>query len=352
MRSVATLAILLCGLQATPMRVPVDELLERYASGDFESAVRDTSKSYGLSDFYKAIRAQTGATKWINTGLAPLAEPATQAKRKLIVATFVLEVLDTAAVGPAGNWTVGQPPQILLEYACGLLRESETPLPAERRWHMAAMALIESAGAGPALDKHLGHASQRFSDEPRFVLATAIASELRTWPDRRGDDQLETDRDDAADRRKKYERAAAVPAVSAEAQLRWGVDEFRQNRTAAALTHFDEALKTPNGGAAPDSYVRYLAELFRGRTFDQRRNFADAVASYRAALAIVPRAQSAMIGLAAALVRVDQREEAARITNDMLGMAPSPADPWLFYGKADARFWPEWIKALRAEVVR
>ena len=76
----------------------------------------------------------------------------------------------------------------------------------------------------------------------------------------------------------------------------------------------------------------------------------DAVDAYRAALALYPRAQSAGLGLAIALMRLDRTTEAdetARSLRDGGAMTP---DPWLHYPRGDDRFAGRWIDSLRATV--
>ena len=129
--------------------------------------------------------------------------------------------------------------------------------------------------------------------------------------------------------------------------MRLGALHVRRGRVNDALEMFERAETRTR-----DRYVIYLARYFKGQALERASKPADAEAAYRAALATIPQAQSATIALAAVVAKQGRRSEAAQLVSAQLGTSPAPADPWLGYGAADDRFWPELIGRLRAEIQR
>jgi hypothetical protein len=356
--------------QTPPVTPPVTSALDRYASGDFQGAVQvltPTATDILIDEFRK------GTPAWLNAG-----GPDLPSHRRLVVAALVLELLlakqlSSDAVSPtptvrfrgipvftgttlaedewnraASLWDVGQSYQRLLEWACDLLR-ADVPQPAERIWDEASIALLEGVQAIDALDRHLPHLEPRFPDDSRFVLARAIAAESRTWPETR-DEAGQRALAKATTVPTLFEQAATRPDVRAEAQVRWGYYESRLNHPDAALQHFDQV----EPGA--DTFVAYLQHLLRGRAFEGVGREQDAMAEYLLAREAAPHAQTAALALAAALVRENQRTEAAAVVHDAV-TTPLPAvnladfDPWLMYGQADSRFWLPLVAQLHAAVM-
>ena len=56
------------------------------------------------------------------------------------------------------------------------------------------------------------------------------------------------------------------------------------------------------------------------------------------------------MALAAMLARQDRRTQAEALVEAHLSTRPPPADPWRTYAAGDARFLPELIARLRAEI--
>ena len=334
--------------------------LDLYASGRFDEAVNAFARTQVDDGFVDSVRRD--APVWVSA-----AAPPNRSRRRVAAAALLLELLQdqrSVRVGPPpatvlinGNayayggqrrdpkgWVPGHPYQRLLEAACGLLREEKIPLPAERIWHDAAIALVESLPEPDTLDRHLAHAEQRFPGDGRVTLARAVVAEQRTWPDTR-DDAGQRTLAKASMLPALFERAAARPDVRAEAEIRWGYYELRLKHADAALAHFDKA------EPGPDLFLTYLGHLLRGRALEQAGRVDDAVASYRLAHHDVPEAQSASLALSGALVRGNQRLEATAVAHDAVTTAVPGLDPWLEYGAGDRRLWPLHLAQLRAAVV-
>lgn len=343
--------------------VSVVDMLDRYAAGKFESVVAELAGDLNFATILKQLEEQGPA--WIDA-----AGPAAREKRRLVAATFALEAARVDAwyewkwivkqpyMGPAGegfqplNVLVWQPPPLLIEWACKLMRADETPRPIERWWHFAAIAVAQRSedphflvgdpgigrdvGGGEIINrqdeiKHLDHVSKRFPEEMRFVLAQGIARD-RVW------------RDDAT---KAYGALASDPEVGAEAMMRMGVMQFRMNRDADALKSLDRS-----DAMTRDPYIVYLSAFVRGQILESQERKDQARAAYRRAVQALPHGQAATLAFANNLFQDGRRAEAQELSGAMLAADPLPLDPWREYVHADDRFWPFFVGKLRAEILK
>ena len=325
-------------------------LFESYARGDYgtvEAVLKLVDNRFAFIDAIKR-----DAKTW--TRLPD--DPETAARRRLIVATVALEAVyrprPPATVFGLGTAT----PEViagpyanlhdLTEWACSLVRQNPIPGPAERLWHWLSLALLEDDAVHAPLEVHVRHALDRFPNEPRFILARAIAAELRTSPDERGRSPRDRDRNATDTLVARLEAAEAIDSVRPEASLRHAFLLLR--------------LGQPEAGCAAGrarrrlgrSFLIYLAWLFRGRALDALGRTDDAIAAYREAAVVVPHAQTADMALAAALAKQGRRSEAAAIALASLTSEAAIVDPWRMYGAADARVWRRIRDALRQELRR
>jgi tetratricopeptide (TPR) repeat protein len=383
---VATLsvAVVVCAVAGGATRAqtpPIAADLDGYLSGDFDRVLADVAAKKDFDGLLKDLAH--GGTAWVDGGKA-----ADRSRRELAAATFALEAarlasetlewkwvqsvnLNVPAGTPILSGIPGQsyhpPPAVwwktppkLLEWGCALLRREPTPSAAERLWQLAAVATADRAGdfefligspfeeRGNPQDEfeHLNHVIKRFPDEHRFALAQAIALEWRTWP--------------AGSRAFRYSRQSVVSspdaigafdhmskdeAIGAEASLRLGDLRLRLKRFDDALALFAHVEATTR-----DPYLVYLAHYFSAQAFEGKQQRAEAERAYRAALATVPRAQSATMALAAILFESDRRAEATALVETSVE-PNAPPDPWRGYGAADERFWPELQRRLHSEIV-
>jgi Ca-activated chloride channel homolog len=347
---------------ATPATIPsavstsIFEPLDRYERGDPGSRplLFDSVQAFWSS--FENLRKTAPA--WI------LADPSQQARRRLAMATYALDLINAnpfvVADGPtmrvadptlremAGDSlsALASPSASdVVEWACSVLREGR-PLPAERTWHVAAIAVLERFRGQSALESHIAHAENRFPNDPEWALARAVSQELQTWPDRRDEAEYRPPSGLTASRiAARFENAARFAATRQEAHLRWGYFELRRGRADAALTHFGQV------GEHGDAVLRYWLHLFKGRALERLGRLDEAIASYRLAFSDVPYAQSATTALAVALVANHQAGEAAALTNRMLSVQP-PLDPWSFYTFPATRFWQTLMSRLREAVKR
>jgi tetratricopeptide (TPR) repeat protein len=323
-------------------------LLDRYARGDFD---RVTTALESFPTFEPLLKdLEDHAAAWIAAGGA-----SDRARRELAAATFALEA---ARIGEWKAWktiqrvqveettysiTLWDPPALLVEWGCNLLRARPEPTEQEHLWHLAAMGVAERAEdfeflvGYRALPRsfltkvvdHVAHAIARFPSEPRFQLAYGIANEWNDPLTARGSfTSLQDDVDSGG-----------------EATLRLGAMTLRSGDAAGAM-----ALLTKTESLTRDPWVIYLARYFAGQAAERLDRRADALRFYRGALDVMPRAQSASVALASLLFRGGERTEASSVIQTMLADGVLAPDPWRGYADADDRFWPQLNAALRQEI--
>lgn len=310
-----------------------------------------------------------GLLRWLRANAATwsgAAGPADEHHRRFVLATFVLQLLNTeqdpflwfggGAVGSKpmdpGHWSAGfqshtydqpLPATELLQWAAAFLK-AEPSQPAERWWHLGAIALLEREHATEALSFEADSAHARFPSEDRYVLASAIAQEDLTWPQIRDGRALLVDPAVYVAIADRYREASTRESVKSEAELRMGFFELRRGHPDTALSHFAQV------GTPPDPVLRYWLGLFKGEALEESGHGVAAIASYEGAFKEAPYAQSAAFALAAALEHAHRAPEAAVLTSRTLTARPAPIDPWSIYTFPDIRFWPRVTQELRAAV--
>jgi tetratricopeptide (TPR) repeat protein len=325
------------------------DALTMYDAGEHASVVRALAAAAGRDGQALAALLRQDVPGWI-TADGPSEAP----RRRLVAATFVLEV---AHAGLDTQWETSRS---VTEWACELLRSAGPPTGPERQWHLAALALLQASfepggrGGGessPAVRAHLAHISRRFPGEPRIELARALLAEYDYWTLRMPGEWDQIDRNAPGDEPAAgrpipaLEAAAKHPANQAEASLRLGFLASRQGNLDRALAHLRAAAQ-----GADDPTRVYLAHLFTGWTHEKAGRPDDAVAAYRRALA-TQLALSAALALAVRLYAIDERDEADTVVAQALAARPIVPDPWKAYGYGDFRRWPDLIARLRAAVL-
>jgi hypothetical protein len=268
--------------------------------------------------------------------------------------------------------------------ASGVTGSSDVPEePFGRLWRRAAIGLLQRSGAPFMIDEHLdalaaaqGPVATDVALDPRLVLARAIAQERRCWdgrPDlarpgagvrnltrvagaervpgdpttaavRAEDERWRTCLDEAVAR---FDVAAAAADTRTEARVRGAWLLFQRSDALQALEWLDAA-----GSAGDDHELAYWGALIRGRVLDELERYQDAADAYAAALTLCPNAQSAGVGLALALFRLDRVAEADELARALRARTANVDDPWWIYPGGDQRFVDRWMAELRAEVLR
>ncbi len=247
----------------------------------------------------------------------------------------------------------------------------------EQKWHQIALALLQQHMFADYEEFYISalqaHATQRGSPilPPRFGLARGIAQEQRCWLSRISLDRAGDAADDVARAAGQQVRSGEGLAKSLirkqerEEQNCWGEATTRfvasfDTRDGGAEAHvraawtlyqlgkYTDALKAMDGAVIEgDSDVAYWAGLFRGRINDGLGRPADAERAYRAALVANPDAQSAGIGLALTLFKMNRDAEADAMGLLVRTKTSGTADPWWTYWAGDQRFIARWINEIR-----
>ena len=305
---------------------PIDAhaLIDAWASGRYEVLPAALNRPFAVENLRKALEKVRF-------------DPADRKRHEQAAALAVEAVQFAGAYHPAATFE-------LIEWGCRLLRRDSVATEAERLFHRGAVAVLEGM-TNPSVVTHAEHGLRRFPADPRFELARAVAVELQTFPDPEPSVRL-GQRDGTLFARlvDRLERAARFPEVRAEALARLGFAHLRDRHPERALAQLDHV-----PALTEDPWVLYLAHLFRGRALEALGRDDEAVEALRAAVAAVPGAQSAALALGAALLRTGAREEASAIAWASTAV-PAVADPWIGYGQADLRFWPQIRDRLREAV--
>lgn len=233
----------------------------------------------------------------------------------------------------------------LLERFAKLVQHPVEPEMGEAVWHYAAITLMQGTLRPELVERFATMAVARFPNEPRFLLAKAIAADQRTAiTQRRGGPMVNpatTQNLDAA--RALLEGAAKFPEVAAEAQVRLGYLLHRQGRHADAL----DVLEAVAAGPTPDRATQFLHQLFRGHTLMALNRDAEGIRAYRSALGVVPTAQSARVSLMHALFRRGDAALAEAEAERVQAETSNVFDPWWMYWQGQFRLYPQVIARLR-----
>lgn len=318
------------GAATRPARAGVvfslDEIAEAYGAGNYADADAALEGHPRLADLFRDL--ERSGSPWPGN---PHRE-----------AAFVLELAH------AGLHSQSRPVRDaavqLLDRERKLLRDplGLAPDPYERYWFWAAIMVLDAANLQGAGLSFVDSALARFPDEPRFVLARAFLSDQR-----RAFDTLSTTGPSLAlvqNVAELYDKAIAHESTANEARLRKARLLHRAGFEVDSLALLDATYDDPQ-----DLGLTYLRHLFRGQTLDGLGRHADATAEYRSAMALVPGAQSARVGLMAGLLRQGDRGSAEALAEGIQTAPADAMDPWWGYWLGDFRFYPDAIVRLREE---
>ena len=328
------------------VRSATGDALDRYLEGDYTRAIAFLQPLGG----FNVPQAQA----WINAKGSGAAD-----RRRLAAATMVLEY--TAA---RPNLS---PP--LIEWACEQLAKYPTPA-LEELWLRASIALIEGRQGWTILtgaaSSHLAHARERFPANASFKLAEAVSAEAAASDpsvrapaadrgmvfDQLSAQMLDVPPDGESTQSSTLKQASSAlealltdETVGAEARLRLGFIHLRLGQADLALQHLGQI-----DHARADTFLKYLGHLFAGWTLSRTGRTDDAVAAYRAALAVVPGARSATTLLTTLLVMNYRLAEAEAAADAAMTATETPDDPWRAYLLGDYRSYQSLIGQLREAV--
>ena len=142
----------------------------------------------------------------------------------------------------------------------------------------------------------------------------------------------------------RFEAATDDEETRDEARVRGGWLLFQLDRFPEALEWLDAA------APGDDRDLAFWKALFRARVLERLARPEDALSAYQAALTLSPSAQSAGVGQAILLMRLDRSQEAdarARALRASTDGNTIAADPWSIYWMGDNRFVDRWLDQLR-----
>jgi tetratricopeptide (TPR) repeat protein len=323
---------------AQQARSTLDLLLDAYAAGDTQILERTVTTNERFEKIRKELR-DDAADRWLK-------------EWRPITAVFFLD-LATVAVNrnflywldvlkEGRNFVVRRPTLI------GANPQEDA---FEIAWHKTSVALLEGVkrpdfvdeqGIAPLARRIVAVAPTDPAAAPRLVdpwieLARGFVEEQWTLLQK---GQLRQ-RGQAAIAH--YQAAAEHESTRAEALVRLGWTLVRLGRPADALVELDKF-----SNSTDDASLRYWNRLFRGRAFEVLDLSEDASREYRAALEIVPRAQTPTVALSVLELRRDQQERAFEYANDVRTAPARMTDPWWVYNEGDFRFFKQRMIELRA----
>jgi VWFA-related protein len=225
----------------------------------------------------------------------------------------------------------------------GLQRKDAAALEFCRDWWIVGLShqarrVVLSRAMDPPLA--LLRAHPRFNDHPDVALARGTVEEsligpesdgpfgsiINSWAISTPNGNFDGVFVQGAER--EYRRAIRDDPGQAEAQLRLGRLLFLVNRKREAESELSAAVKRAGNR---DPFVAYLAHLFQARLAETEGQVNSAISGYRAAIAVLPTAWTARIGLSQALIMNGREAEGWAIARSVLEDNDVVPDPWSFY---------------------
>jgi hypothetical protein len=305
----------------------VEKVIQAYEHADYTTAVAVTRQVADQTAFMRTIR--TAGDLWPAT-------PHREAVLTLELAQVVLSGHSSTATTAATDWLAAEG---------RLVRPTYGPDAFEHDWLATELDLVEGPVNPTLAQPFVAAALRRFPDDPHFLLASAIVADQR-WPLGTEIVMTATQADrQVADVLAKYEAVIAhveAPSVVAEARVRQAWLLHRVHQDSRALAQLDAVRD-----ADADPSIRFLRQLFRGHVRGAMGQPADAVTAFRAALTILPGAESARVALMNSLVMVGDQTGALALADVIQTIRPPDVDPWHLYWQGDYRRFPDAILRLR-----
>jgi tetratricopeptide (TPR) repeat protein len=364
---------------------PQDDLLralDRYNAGDHDAAIA------GIDRTTTAGALRTAAENWIEAG-----DASARARRQRVAAGFALEAVwarkgdnPTARFHSENHdfWPVWRPSNSqpwempfsdtravvpIVSWGCHLIDTASVSHPADTRWDLASVAVLQEVDASGALidwrpagesprladplllrersTGHLAHARARMPHEARWSMAEAVAwanrDSVRVFEYRRAVLRYRPGNPSVLPRiAVRFEALTHEPVLAAEARLRIAHVELQRQRWTDALGQIERA--------RPDLTERFLiavADYFSGWALEQMGRRDDAIAAYRRALSASPHARNPSTLLAAQLFLANERAEAYAVLEAALEFDPQPVDLVVRFERGDGRYAAEHVSRLR-----
>jgi tetratricopeptide (TPR) repeat protein len=229
-----------------------------------------------------------------------------------------------------------------------------------REWYHATDSYMLASGKHADLKRHLAHAAAVLPRDPHILfdrgcyaetlglpLYQVLPGDVGFWRATSGlsvDVPSEDKTDDEAE--KLFRQAIEVDSTYAEARVRLARLLERRGVLDEAAAQIDQAI-----ASGPAKTVAYFAHLVAGRIELARGRARESVGHYRAALAIFPDAQSALVGASQAAVMATDVPAATTLVQKLgESTARFDADPWWNYHLGAGRDVDDLMAALWARV--
>ncbi len=349
-----------------------EQLLARYASGDFDRAV-DAAAAKPADDFEapfdaawnRAKLAADNAHHDFRSGKSQTPTEWHQAQDRLARLLIAATLLHTeASLITSGEQVVGH-----LDLARTAIQSLED-VKVERHtpdstllgpeqvahvvhdWHVLAASVLIARGTGVPVSDFLTKARQRYPRDPGLELALGVFHE-RQASEAVVDVSLIREiymSEGVGSWRHVLELAAAACERSQKYGLEGGEAQLRLGRIHALLGDDRKALAelAPIADSESSSSLRYLAIMVLGEMAEGAGRRDEAQSRYLEALVLYPNAQAPMLALSR---QRDQAGDAAGarawLERSLKAVSSHRVDPWWIYGKAPLWSFNDMVGALR-----
>ena len=343
----------------------MDAAVYLYGRGEFDNAVeRLNTRGLFVRQFTRALDA------WIAEG-----GPSLATRRRRVAAAFALDAAWHVTRHPFNTTSTNRDPwghvvpsdiekwslisswsqPIVAQWIVEQLPAAAAPDDVDRTIGLAAVGFAQDGHAWNRLEHAILPRVRRvLGDDARFRLADVLSrtnSEL--GPLRldssasrigalRDDQQLGGTEGRIAKAITAFQPLLADPALAGEAALRIGYLEMRRRQWRDALARFEAARL-----ASSEPTLKAIADYFAGWVQEQQEQPDEAIIAYRRAHAITPLMRNLTTRLSALLFLRGERTEAYALLDPAINAQPAPTDLLFVFERADARFVPESLVAIR-----
>jgi hypothetical protein len=229
----------------------------------------------------------------------------------------------------------------LLEWSCVLVRGHEGNADGfDETWFSAYMAGIEALVNPPVTRVHADHVRERSPRHPELARSDALDYEIRmlygghslshVLPGGKPPPTIASRSNLPKDAINKYMPLLKDAEFGPEARTRLAYLQIVTGKIKEAVATLAVMPTTD------DPTVHFLTALLRGTAQRELGQLPEAIAAFREAVKIAPRASSANIALAGALQLGGSTDEAHQITEGVLRFGPG-SDPWYSYFRGSFR---------------